>query len=458
MLSISGGGLATFVGGTIEVGFSSPAAAPNFFIGVFDAGSQGLWDDPTVDLQFQVCADPLNDGTGTTCSAPFLSTSAPPALAENDWWDLSFPNQAAAQATPGADFFYFLRITPVGAPAPGSLNGIKVRTLGTFSLTGQTIQFIAKANTIPELQIIGGFPCGSPTNYDGIWEFEFNVKPNTFALELWDGDFDFGTVAGPDKDTDDPNTPPTNVCVDPDPINPPNCTNPNVPLWAQGGSAKPEGVADDGNGPGVGSPEDDSPFCVFRRSPSVIYRFIPPSGGPPGGYLNSNPSGTSEWEKFLISTKAGDNPDYLVASIPAGKWKLRIEGMDVFNQFALHFNKSLEPTIPGNAQGCSPGYWKQSQHFDSYPVGVTPNSLFTSVGFENAFPNKTLVQVLSTGGGGLTALGRIIVGAYLNAATIPNFPFTAQQVVNDFNAVFPGGDYEKLKSKYENLQDPCPFN
>src|SRR5688572_20575591 len=49
MLSLSGGGLATFIGGTIEVGFSSPAAAPTVQIGVFDPGAQGLWDNPTID-------------------------------------------------------------------------------------------------------------------------------------------------------------------------------------------------------------------------------------------------------------------------------------------------------------------------------------------------------------------------------------------------------------------------
>ena len=49
------------------------------------------------------------------------------------------------------------------------------------------------------------------------------------------------------------------------------------------------------------------------------------------------PQGTSEWEKFLISTNAADNPDHLLAAIPPGTWKLRIEGMDVFNQFALHY-------------------------------------------------------------------------------------------------------------------------
>ncbi len=110
-----------------------------------------------------------------------------------------------------------------------------------------------------------------------------------------------------------------------------------------------------------------------------------------------------------------------------------------------------------NVQGCSPGYWKQSQHFGSYPDGIYPNTLFVDVFGEDAFPGMTLLQVLSQGGGGLNALGRIIVGAYLNAASVNGFPYTTAQVIADFQAAFPGGDYNALKSKYEALQDPCPL-
>ncbi len=110
-----------------------------------------------------------------------------------------------------------------------------------------------------------------------------------------------------------------------------------------------------------------------------------------------------------------------------------------------------------NVQGCSPGYWKQSQHFGSYPAGIYPNTLFKDVFGVDAFPGKTLLQVLSTGGGGLTALGRIIVGAYLNAATISGFPYTTSQVIADFTSAYNSHNYETVKSKYEALQDPCPF-
>ena len=98
-------------------------------------------------------------------------------------------------------------------------------------------------------------------------------------------------------------------------------------------------------------------------------------------------------------------------------------------------------------EGCSPGYWKNHD----FPEGYSKNTLFDDV-FENAFPGMTLQQVLEQGGGGLNALGRQTVSAYFNALTV-NYEYTPQEVVNMFNAVFPGGDYNTLKNTFESLTD-----
>ena len=58
----------------------------------------------------------------------------------------------------------------------------------------------------------------NPTLYDGIYEFCFIVPEVIDTLDIWDGDFDFGSSSfdsngncilpdGVDVDTDDPNTP-----------------------------------------------------------------------------------------------------------------------------------------------------------------------------------------------------------------------------------------------------------
>lgn len=117
------------------------------------------------------------------------------------------------------------------------------------------------------------------------------------------------------------------------------------------------------------------------------------------------------------------------------------------------------PPPSGKGEGCTPGYWKQSQHFDSWPAAYTPNMKFSYV-FENAFPGKTLLEVLNLGGGGLEALGRHTVAALLNAKSgSVNYGMTASEVINAFNYVFPGGNYETLKSKFEGFNERgCPLN
>ena len=69
----------------------------------------------------------------------------------------------------------------------------------------------------------------------------------------------------------------------------------------------------------------------------------------------------------------------------------------------------------GGGEGCTPGYWKQKQHFDSWADPYDPTDLFSDH-FENAFPGMTLLEVLGNGGGGLNALGRHTVAALLNSA------------------------------------------
>jgi len=113
-------------------------------------------------------------------------------------------------------------------------------------------------------------------------------------------------------------------------------------------------------------------------------------------------------------------------------------------------------------QYCSPGYWKQPHHFDSY-VTYSPNQTFLSVFGVNAFPGKTLVQVLSTGGGGLIAYGRATVGALLNASALSS-GLTPAQVIAKFVATYnnaPGGNsngYYGSANPEFTAPENCPLN
>lgn len=103
-------------------------------------------------------------------------------------------------------------------------------------------------------------------------------------------------------------------------------------------------------------------------------------------------------------------------------------------------------TTEQRLEGCTPGYWKQSQHFDSWAF-YTPQTMFSSV-FDNAFPGKTLIQVLNLGGGGLNALGRHVTAALLNAQSQElNYGLGASDVVTLFNTVYPGTANAYLNAK-----------
>ncbi len=115
---------------------------------------------------------------------------------------------------------------------------------------------------------------------------------------------------------------------------------------------------------------------------------------------------------------------------------------------------------------CSPGYWKQSQHFDSW-VTYLPTQKFSSI-FEQVTINwsakgkpgpvtdPTLLQVLEGNGGGITSLARAAVGALLNASAI-NSSLEPADVIAIFNAANPSGDFEAAKAQYT-FPENCPLN
>lgn len=102
------------------------------------------------------------------------------------------------------------------------------------------------------------------------------------------------------------------------------------------------------------------------------------------------------------------------------------------------------PQTEGSA-GCTPGYWKQSQHFDSWTSPYTPSTMFSDV-FADAFPGKTLLDVLKQGGGGLKALGRHTVAALLNTANEDvDYGMSTAEVIALFNAEYNGSAVEATK-------------
>jgi hypothetical protein len=109
------------------------------------------------------------------------------------------------------------------------------------------------------------------------------------------------------------------------------------------------------------------------------------------------------------------------------------------------------PTIILGGFGCSPGYWKTH----NFPTGYAKTDLFSTIFAPTTrFPGKTMQDVVSQGGGGITALGRHAVSAYFNAVALgTKYEYTPAQVVAKFNAATTTAQINALITEFSNLED-----
>jgi hypothetical protein len=123
----------------------------------------------------------------------------------------------------------------------------------------------------------------------------------------------------------------------------------------------------------------------------------------------------------------------------------------------------IELVLPhGDFQGCTPGYWKQSQHLFAWvPTGYQTSDLY---GAENVFDvddslGLTLLRALQIGGGGERALYRHATAALLNAASPDvNYPYTVGQVITMVQSAYATGMFEDIKNLFETAnQAGCPL-
>jgi hypothetical protein len=124
---------------------------------------------------------------------------------------------------------------------------------------------------------------------------------------------------------------------------------------------------------------------------------------------------------------------------------------------------------------CPAPFWRRASHFASWQPPYAPGQKFGRY-FENAFPGKTLRQVLARRKGRLNALGRQAVASMLNAALFNgpaapgNYVYSiprmgerttyADEVITFFNNVYPGTD-ARYRLRTDQLKDgnrrPCPL-
>jgi hypothetical protein len=111
-------------------------------------------------------------------------------------------------------------------------------------------------------------------------------------------------------------------------------------------------------------------------------------------------------------------------------------------------------------QGCSPGFWKQEQHFAEWPDPFMPEgSLEDALAEELNEGNPSLLEGLQDGGGGLTALVRQAIAALLNAAHEDlDYAYAPDEVLSLFEAAVTTGSYDSVKDMFEAANEAeCPL-
>jgi hypothetical protein len=129
----------------------------------------------------------------------------------------------------------------------------------------------------------------------------------------------------------------------------------------------------------------------------------------------------------------------------------------------------------GGGEGCTPGYWKQEQHFDSWTAtgystaddfctvfGLTTSLCATPLAHPESgtLDDLTLLDALKLKGGGINALVRHAVAALLNASSPGvSFDLTSGEVISGFQSAIDGGDIDGTKDTFEGYNEQgCPLD
>jgi len=129
-------------------------------------------------------------------------------------------------------------------------------------------------------------------------------------------------------------------------------------------------------------------------------------------------------------------------------------------QIAPYTPTATEVPTAEALQGCSPGFWKQEQHFAEWPDPYLPDgSLEEALGEDVMEGSPSLLEGLQDGGGSLTALIRQAVAALLNAThENVDYDYTVEQVLALVQAAFTTGEFEPVKEMFEAANEgECPL-
>ena len=123
----------------------------------------------------------------------------------------------------------------------------------------------------------------------------------------------------------------------------------------------------------------------------------------------------------------------------------------------FYIEYTVEPCEPpGGTEGCTPGYWRQKHHYDSW-VDYSPDDIYSVV--FGVGPADELGDTVKAKGGGLNALLRHSTAALLNASSSVDYPYTVAEVIAMTQAAINGGDIEGTKDTFDEANNlGCPLN
>jgi hypothetical protein len=131
----------------------------------------------------------------------------------------------------------------------------------------------------------------------------------------------------------------------------------------------------------------------------------------------------------------------------------------IYENLRIDLEKFVKRVTPCAGEGLTPGFWKTHSIYGPAPLagwpqtGYSPDDSYNAIFGVSVPGNPTLLQALSTGGGGLNALLRHSTAALLNAAH-PNveYAFTVAQVISLTQTAILSGDanlIESTKNQFE---------
>jgi len=151
------------------------------------------------------------------------------------------------------------------------------------------------------------------------------------------------------------------------------------------------------------------------------------------------PSSTETYAVFV----AVFNADGVLKTKLSGKWTV-----------------TCEEKPPQGGEGCTPGYWRQEQHFDSWVLtGYAPGDDYNSVlGVSGSF--DTLLDAVWARGGRENALARHAVAALLNAAHPDvDYAYSVDEVLAGVQDAYASGDFEPFKNALDTANNAgCSLN